>query len=133
MSFGVRVALVVINLPDCEGLYLSTVALQVLETKNRHPSASSTIVQQIFQIILAILLNFFPKPLNNFVIFFKPLIVGELSPVLDINIGWPVQYHLELVRLEDREKFFRDNLVQGISQNGDVVLDTFGTVKVDSR
>lgn len=57
-----------------------------------------------------------------------PFINSMIFPVLNIYCSRPIEYHLELMRLEYLKQISWDNLIHGHTQSFQVILYTFRAI-----
>lgn len=111
ITFRVWISLIVLRSFDRKPNQLISVAFKILKPKYWYSSCTSNIMKQMSEFLLVLTLNILPKPLDLFIIWFISLVLCKLFPVVHINCGRTMQYHLQLNWLKHRKKLIRYNFV----------------------
>jgi len=88
-------------------------------------------VKNILKLILSQSVNIFPEPTDQLIVWPAVGVHSIIFEILKIDIFLSIDDHVELMRLENRQKVMRNNFVYSIAKVLDHFDDTGGTVMLD--
>lgn len=130
VALRVRVYCVVVDDFHVELLELSTVTLEVLKPQDRHPSVACHKMQHMGQFVLTQSRDVLPKPDDKGISCRAIGVNSVLFEILDINDLPAIDDDVQLVRLEDLQQFYRDDLIQSLFHIRQQFADTLRAVIV---
>lgn len=133
VALGVGLDWVERNAPDLELLKLSPVALQTGKPLDGHPAVPCHKVQHMLEVLLVQRLNVVPEPQDDLISGLVAGVEGVLLQVLDVNLIFAVDDHVELVGLEDGEELGGDDGVDALAKILDKFEDAFSAVVLNAE
>jgi hypothetical protein len=90
-------------------------------------------VKQVLKLFLRQAIDILPEPSDDLIICGAVSILNVILEILEVDVFFAVDDHVELVRFKDREKIVRDDLVNAIAKVLDHFNNRTSTVMFDSK
>ena len=133
VALGVGLDWVEGDAPDLELLQLSPVALQTGKALDGHPAVASNEVKHVLEVLLVERLNVLPEPEDDLISGLVAGVEGVLLQVVNVDLIFAVDDHVELVGLEDGEKVGGDDGVDALPKILDKFEDATGAVVANAE